>query len=771
LRPADEMIATLWLVLHILITIIGGAAAVGLIRLQLTLAERLLVGVSVGFVLGTAMSFLVALSPGGLSPLSIYGGPIVLGAIAFILGRTLRIDIVESWRVSWDQARDRWRGHRPWGMLAVALGFTLAFVVVFWFAMQDHHGALETNYAVVWADWAHHLTRASGLAFGHNITRLEDPLYAGTALHYPFLSNFDSAEWMKLGVGPGGSFQVLGAILCTVIALAVVCLSLRLGTGLLAGTLAAIILFIGGGLGFSQIASDSCLKQHQSTIPLASREYTKQARDKYGCTLMDLATSPVKLTKALAGVPSVVAAQPEPYDGLDASNVNQTVLSDYQWHTPLFAVWVNQAATWFGFITALSVLLLIVAAVKSQERQWGAFGLAGLMLGLMLWFQIHVMFALLIALPIYALWRRRKEWIAFFGATAWAALPRFIELAGDPHGSAQYGNQFPTIEPGWLYNPTAAGLRGPLSLHRVVSDLGTIVTLPANPHWWGFWIVNLGTAVPLCAGTVFVLAATHSEGRLADVARRIISPLPRELVCLVVPFFAVFVLSNIVVYQSWDYDNSKVFIYWFLSAALLIGAVAEALMRRWWRGAIACILIFVTIATGVLSVLRLLPWTPSVYRGGPYTFVTAQDRALAEKVAAITPGGAVFVTPTDPDDPLLIIGGRTTILGYYGWLWSYGTVFGPRLTDVPAILHGCSSIPPNVCPVQSLLRKYAISYVEIDTRYTSTENENPRWWATSGYPLIASDSNIFVYDVRNPPAGMQSSLAKGSRLLAARVGR
>jgi hypothetical protein len=207
------------------------------------------------------------------------------------------------------------------------------------------------------------------------------------------------------------------------------------------------------------------------------------------------------------------------------------------------------------------------------------------------------------------------------------------------------------------------------------------------------------------------------------------------------------------VFQSWDWDNTKLFAYWYLGAALLIATLVVRWWRLWWRGALAAVVVSTVLLTGVLVLVRLLPWTPihdSV--GGPYSTATADDVRLAARVAAATPFNAIFLTEGKPNDPVLTLAGRTAVMGYYGWLWSYGTAFGSRPQDVRTMLEGCHSQPRTNCPVFGLLRTYNVDYVEIDDRIGDAgvfdTQVGVTWWASQGFAVAARGDHVTVYDVR-----------------------
>src|SRR5205823_9501824 len=55
----------------------------------------------------------------------------------------------------------------------------------------------------------------------------------------------------------------------------------------------------------------------------------------------------------------------------------------------------------------------------------------------------------------------------------------------------------------------------------------------------------------------------------------LLSPLalPRRTRLLLAPFCLVFLIANVVVFQPWDWDNTKVLVFWYLAGAVAVGAL------------------------------------------------------------------------------------------------------------------------------------------------------------------------------------------------------
>ena len=155
--------------------------------------------------------------------------------------------------------------------------------------------------------------------------------------------------------------------------------------------------------------------------------------------------------------------------------------------------------------------------------------------------------------------------------------------------------------------------------------------------------------------------------------------------------------------------------------------------------------------TGILVMLRYLPWTPRADAvGGPYVMLSADDARLAAELDARTAPGSVVLTSQGVTDPALVGAGRTAFLGYYGWLWSYGTDFGTRPRDEVIMYAGCPSRDDVSCAATRLMHSYGIEYAEIrdDQPVGGQPPANPAWWAAH-FAVVARADHVVVYDVRH----------------------
>lgn len=719
----------------VVLTLAAGAVIAGWVTARLSLAERGLLALVSGMLFGSAASYGLALLA-GLNDGTALGGPaavLAAGAVAAACG----INPVAPWRASLADARAAWR-RRPltgWVMAAVAAAGAVSVAVIFSHALFSADGALESGYATVWADWSQHLTTASSFAVAHNLPPT-NPLFSETPLLYPFLADFQSATLLTLGASYGAALAVPSALLVLAGAALVVCLARRLGIGLGGGVAAAVLVFLGGGIGFVGLFPDAC----------AAHGFTAAQ-----CSFGYIVTHPLQgfgiVGGTLRDLPTVVMAQPRAYDGLP-SDGGMASIPGLQWYTPLLAWWLPQRTIVYGFAAALTVLVLVDAGMQNRRGAWPAFLVAGALVGLLPIVHVQTLIALVVILCVIAAIHRRREWLGLVTVAAVIGLPRLAQVGLASHGSAAAGNQYPWFEPGWL---AAAPNHLDVSAGNAFIAAGQALRQLVSPQWWGFWSANLGVAVPLCAGLLLAGAGVLVPGRTGAWASRVIGLVPRPLLELFAGAMLLFALCNVVVFQSWDWDNTKLLVYWYLVVGLVGGALLTAAWRHRWRGLLASALFGTMVLTGVVVMLRFGPWTPVANQvGGPFVIVDSAERSLAETVAAQTPPNAIFLTFGIPNDPVLTVAGRTSVMGYYGWLWSYGTVFGTRQSDIDTMYRGCATTTS--CRVFDLLRQYRVSYVELDDRVSSpgavTPNVGFTWWTRQGFRVVARTAHIVVYDVR-----------------------
>jgi len=716
----------------------AGALVAGLVRTPLRLEERAAVAAVAGIVLGAVGALLAALAT-SLTTASVFAGPLSVALLALV-GARFAGDPRRPWEQSFAEARERWRSRALWPMAALmvvaSIGFSLAFAHAL-FPGRD--GSITAGYSTVWADWSLHATAANSFVAGHNLPP-QDPIFSGTPFRYPFVPDFSSSMLLVLGASLRFALEAPDVVLCVAATVLVVSLAHRLAGSFAAGVVAMAVVLLGGGLGFTGLWWDACTAAGYQHAQCSAAHLASHPADTIG-------VGTVVLRRSI----SMIADQPRAYDGLLTAARDSPLGSTHQWYTPLLAWWLPQRTFVYGFAMVMAVLLLVETGLQRAPPAWSPFCVGGLLVGILPWMHVHSFFVLLMALPVAALLRRRREWLALGGIGFVLALPRVVQLALGGHGSTTgpYGDDtFPYLQPGWMWNDDPSWSHVHFSFGVIPSLLVQVARVALSPGFWGFWLLNTGVLVPMCMVAVAgVLLWRVPQGWARAAAERVAGVFPRPLLCFCLPLLLVFPVANVVVFQAWNWDNTKLLAYWQLAAALLTGVLVTSWWRaRGWRAASATAMLFTILASGGLVMLRLLPWTPQDHSPGVFTWASAEDQRLAQQVEAVTPPRSVFVTAGSPDDPVLTLAGRSAVLGYNGWLFSYGTDFGTRVSDVATILRGCRGSDP--CAVYDLLRRYNVAFVRIGYPEIRQQGADAAWWAEH-FPAVAQDSDTVVYDVRS----------------------
>ena len=725
----------LWLLA--LLVAASGFALLGTVATPLGLGERIAIAVVAAFAVDAAVCFLLSLGL-GLGPGSIILAPALVTGAALLLARRLGVDTVATWQASLDEARGQARGTLT--LAVVAAVATVVFALLFARVMsQDAAGNLITGYWI--PDWAQHLITASSFSTAQNFPP-QDPIMSGTPLFYPFLPDFTSGMLMRLGVADGPSLWLPQVILAVALAVLVVSLAERLGARKSVGVLAVVICFLGGGLGFVGAFHDACTDAGYPSAECSA-----------GYVVSNPVTGVEITARTLYALPGLVADQPTSFDGMtSAPNSGTPVFSNQEWYTPLFAWWLPQRTLMEGFDVVVAALVLLLAAFERARARLFDVALAGLLVGLLPVIHVQSLFAIGIIAAGLAALRWRRAWLLFAAVAAVVAAPRVIQLLLAPHGSATLDNNYPWFEPGWMSGAViSASLGHAVTLSAAGPVLGDTLSLPFRGTFWEFWLVNLGVAVPLSLAVVLLAVARRFGGRwLGGAAARILGAFPPALVRFFLACIPVFLLCNVVVFQSWDWDNTKLLAYWYLGVALAVSAITVRLWAGWWRRALAVLLAGSVLATGTLALLRLLPFTPAAASvTGPYVVASAADQQMAAVLDAATAPTAVFLISANPDDffdPVPMLTGRPVVLDFYPWLWSYGLDYGQREADVELAMQGCGATPLTQCqPILQVLRRYHVSYVEVNQTFPAT---GVTWWAAQQLTVTAAAPGTTVYDVR-----------------------
>jgi hypothetical protein len=262
--------------------------------------------------------------------------------------------------------------------------------------------------------------------------------------------------------------------------------------------------------------------------------------------------------------------------------------------------------------------------------------------------------ALALVTPFLYLLFPRRQWVLFFAVWTAMALPQV-----------------------WLQQNGGPGAIGAMRI-----QLGWVA---APDPWLWFWLKNLGLFIPLAA------VALVGGDLLVPRARRFL-----------IGFMPVFLIANVVAFQPWDWDNTKILAYWFLACCILVAA----LVSRLWDGKGLPARAAIAAAIGTMVLSGLLENLSQALGRDRHRILTTEELRLADSTRARTPPRAVLAVGLRHNHPITLLTGRRVVLGFPGWMWSQALPYQERERALSAIFALTEDAP-------RLLQKYGVDYVVI----------------------------------------------------------
>jgi hypothetical protein len=122
-----------------------------------------------------------------------------------------------------------------------------------------------------------------------------------------------------------------------------------------------------------------------------------------------------------------------------------------------------------------------------------------------------------------------------------------------------------------------------------------------------------------------------------------------------------------------------------------------------------------------------------------WPLVEGDEVALGMALRRVTAPGARFLTADRHTHPVPVVAGRRVVLGYRGWLWTYGLDSDRVLEDVRSMYAGGAGVP-------ALLRRYAVDYVVVGPWEREAFLVDEAFFAAR-YPLLLARGAYRVYSV------------------------
>ncbi|MEP9411190.1 MAG: hypothetical protein HRF42_07255 [Candidatus Brocadia sp.] len=655
----------LYVIFFIIISVLTGFFLTYFLAARYSIFERATYGAAIGLGLHTWLVYLFSLL-WGLSGESIYLSTSLLIVFCSIFLWIKWISLKEDIMIETKKIRDDFLLNKLSYFVHITV-FSF-FTAIFWclfsrtiiLKKDGLYVGLTNNYG----DLPLHMAYITSFVWGNNIPP-QDPAYAGEKLVYPFLSDFLSAIFLKLGLSFKDMLFIPGLLLTVVFYGVLYYFTYRLTKKRLAAIISLFIFFFAGGFGFYYF-------------------------------FQDIATTPKNFWAFLMHLP-------RDYTKIERLN--------YHWITPLTCLNVPQRAFLFGFPITMLIFSLLYTGIK--HKKWREFLFAGILAGVLPFFHSHSFLAMLMATILLGIifWDWRK-WFLFFMPAFILSLPQVLYLSEHVGGGSFFKPNF-----GWM-----AGKE--------------------NFLW--FWLKNTGLFWPLMiAGfTIIFIFSRGTEHRAST-----------HLGIYTLPFLILFFVPNLVLFAPWNWDNIKIFIYWFLGTTP-IAALAMAYLyennhyKILSRVGFFIIMFFLTVAGGI----DVFKYAIAPVNG--WKEFSTEEMELARRITVETPADAIFLN-APIHNHLVFLSGRKSLMGFPGHVWSHGynDAF-KREQDIRKMLKGHTD-------TASLISKYRTSYVTIGP-HEKHFGANKEFFDTHYTPVITT-KNYIIYDLREKRQSLVSAAIGNSR--------
>jgi hypothetical protein len=349
-----------------------------------------------------------------------------------------------------------------------------------------------------------------------------------------------------------------------------------------------------------------------------------------------------------------------------------------------------------GLTAALLLLMILMQWLSDSSDRISPlkFFSLGLPAGLLMIVHTHTYMAVVLLCLCLAVCNNlisMKRMVAFALGAAMVSLFLYISLHGQSRPSRWFG-----LEWGWMSNNQRSG---------VLSFLK-------------FWLMNWGLILPLAlAGTIWMRDYRHP---------------------LVIAGWLLFVLCNIIRFQPWNWDNTKLLTWSYLLLLIPVVRVLSGLWRtkRCLLRVGVVTMIGVLVFSGGLELMRLLQTSRTTHKMWEPSKID-----MAIKLQKIITPEETVLTDDDHLNWVACLAGGQILMGFRGWLWSYGIDYHERENEVRAMYSGKPE-------AESLFEKYHVRYAVLSPSARTNLGGN-EFFFMSKYRLVMRDGDTRVYDVRS----------------------
>jgi hypothetical protein len=396
----------------------------------------------------------------------------------------------------------------------------------------------------------------------------------------------------------------------------------------------------------------------------------------------------------------------------------------FTWNQILAHQIMAQRAFLYGIPLFLLIVTLLWLGLQRNDRR--LFVAAGLVTGTLPFANASVLLVLPMIIPFLAilfpvrkLTRAPESWLRGYPIVPWLLYAAIAAVLVLPQIVLQQTSGASGIDLRW-----SPGF-----------DLGT-KSATGRDAWWWYAVKNFGFLLLLVPLGLLIQEA------LSSAARR-----------LLVAFMPLFVLAQLFTFQPLQGDNAKTVIFWYIGGALAAAAGIAAI----WRHARTIVpRVFLVVITTMMLLSGILIHVEFLARNAQYGIARADEIAVGERVRDETLPHGVFAAGRWHTNPVLMIGGRSILLGWDIQVSPLG--YDP--TDREAALREILRHGPDA---EALIVRYGIDYVAISSAEVRDYGADPDAYAER-YPLAIEEGDFRIFAVS--PEAIALAVAHGVELPA-----
>ncbi len=489
---------------------------------------------------------------------------------------------------------------------------------------------------VGWGDISLHLGIIERLAVADPFI-LEHPYLAGYPLTYPFLIDFFSAIYRKLGADMLTAFHIPAIFFSACSVFTLFAFFFKLINRKSIAILLVLFAVFGGGFGWFWLGED---------IQIAYKE------------------------GGMENVADMLKLPPHEYTHLD----NRTGGKPQGYDAPHNIVWMVPALSFlthqrsFPVGISLGLIVLLGALYYKGSKQFWRYGvLAGLLP--LAHGHTFMAFAILFAGIALGNLKEWREYLRFAAVTCVISIPSVMYIAG----ATGIGSGEETFFRPWWGWMTCFH-----SQHWFTCDKTSFVGVDTSVMW--FWIKNFGLVFLAWALSLAILMAAFLWKYFKSTA--LIKW--NNTYYFFVPSLLLFFLPNLILFQPWEFDNNKIFFWWWILAIGLIGCILSNVPYRILKYLILLVFCLTILPAGAVDVTARL----MNFDSNHYSYVSQQEVVAAEWMRENFEPNAKIIGGKGANNFIPMLTGRPLSLGFEGWLWTEGVSYNSRIENLQAFARG-----------------------------------------------------------------------------------